>query len=116
MRAASPWCFCSFFRRKDFPGLCPGDSLPWVLILALFNTGIAWCAYYGAVAKLPVQTVSILGYLEPLSAVIWGALVLGESMSGLQAAGALLILGGAVLSEVLPAILGRRHRSGVRER
>ena len=113
-------CFTVVFlfvlSKEGLPRPVPGGSLPWMLILALFNTGIAWCAYYGAVAKLPVQTVSILGYLEPLSAVIWGALVLGESMSGLQAAGALLILGGAVLSEVLPAILGWRHRSGVRER
>lgn len=102
------------FLKEGLPRPVPGSGLPWMVILALFNTGVAWCAYYGAVAKLPVQTVSVLGYLEPLSAVIWGVLILGESMSALQAAGALLIIGGAALSEALPAVLSRRQRGAVR--
>ena len=46
------------------------------------------------------QTVSVCGYLEPLSALLFSALFLGERLAGLQWAGALLILGGAAFAEL----------------
>ena len=44
----------------------------------------------------------MLGYLEPLSAVLLAALVLHETLSPVQVAGAALILGGALFAEVAP--------------
>ncbi|WP_338785848.1 EamA family transporter [Metabacillus sp. FJAT-53654] len=46
-------------------------------------------------------TVSILGYFEPLSALDFSASILGEKLSLVQIAGALLILGGAAFGELL---------------
>ncbi len=76
----------------------PGDWLP-ILILGLLNTGIGCYFYFSSIGGLPVQTVAICGYLEPLSAVVFSFLLLGEAMLAVQIAGAALIIGGAVFSE-----------------
>ena len=75
------------------------DWLP-ILILGVFNTGICCYLYFSSITRLPIQTVSICGYLEPLSAVVFSVLFLGEVMFPLQILGAALILGGAVAGEM----------------
>lgn len=75
------------------------DWLP-VLWIGLLNTGGGCYYYFSSIGNLPVQTVSICGYLEPLSAVLFAALFLHETMLPLQVVGALLIVGGALLGEL----------------
>lgn len=83
------------------------DWLP-ILMLGLVNTGVGCYLYFSSIGHLPVQTVSVLGYLEPLSAVILSVLVLQEGMSPLQALGAAFIIGGAIFAEGV-----KTHRSRV---
>jgi len=64
----------------------PGSLLP-ILLLGVVNTGIGCYFYFSSIGSLPVQTVAILGYLEPLSALLFSAAILGESLSALQLAG-----------------------------
>lgn len=71
-----------------------------VLILGIFNTGIGCYFYFSSIGNLPVQTVAICGYLEPLSAVIFSVLFLSESMNLQQILGAALIIGGAAFGEL----------------
>ena len=75
-------------------------DLPWILLLGLVNTGISCYFYFSSINDLPVQTVAICGYLEPLSAVVFSVLLLKESMSLAQVIGAVLIIGGAVLGSI----------------
>lgn len=77
------------------------DSDDWfpILWIGLLNTGGGCYFYFSSIGKLPVQTASICGYLEPLSAVLFAAIFLRETMLPLQATGALLIVGGALLGE-----------------
>lgn len=49
------------------------DWIP-VLLLGLLNTGIGCYLYFSSITDLPVQTVAICGYLEPLSAVVFSVL------------------------------------------
>ena len=74
-------------------------DLIWVIVLGLINTSLGCYFYFSSIGKLPVQTVAICGYIEPLSAVILAALILGETMFPLQIVGAILIIGGALLGE-----------------
>lgn len=83
-----------------FAASVPAADWPPLLMLGLVNTGIGCYLYFSSIGKLPVQTVAICGYLEPLAAVVFAALLLGESMQALQLAGAVLILGGAVFAEM----------------
>lgn len=76
-----------------------GNILP-VLILGIINTGIGCYFYFSSISDLPVQTVAICGYLEPLSALVFSAVLLGESLNFIQIVGAVLILGGAVYGEL----------------
>lgn len=76
-----------------------GNWIP-ILILGVFNTGIGCYFYFSSIGDLPVQTVAICGYLEPLSAVVFSVLFLRESMTIIQVIGAVLILGGAAFGEL----------------
>jgi drug/metabolite transporter (DMT)-like permease len=76
-----------------------GNWIP-ILILGIFNTGIGCYFYFSSIGNLPVQTVAIYGYLEPLSAVVFSVLFLRESMTIVQVIGAVLILGGAAFREL----------------
>ena len=94
----------SFFTVAVFVGVKQGFAMeiagadwPWVLFLGLVNTGVGCYFYFSSIGQLPVQTVAICGYLEPLSAVVFSVLLLRETMTGVQALGAALIVGGAVL-------------------
>ena len=73
----------------------------WILFLGLINTGIGCYFYFSSIGALPVQTVAICGYLEPLSAVLFSVLLLNESMALLQILGAVLIIGGALLDTIV---------------
>ncbi len=69
----------------------------WMFFLGLINTGVGCYLYFSSIGHLPVQTASILGYLEPLSALLFSVIILGESFNPVQIIGTILILGGAVL-------------------
>ena len=69
--------------------------------LGIVNTGIGCLLYFSAVAKLPVQTVAVVGYLEPLSAVVFSAVLLGEAITPVRLMGAALIIGGALFCELV---------------
>ncbi len=79
----------------------PADAWVWILILGILNTGIGCYLYFSPLAKLPVQTVAVCGYLEPLSAVVFASLLLGEKMTVVQIAGAICIIGGAMIGELI---------------
>lgn len=86
--------------KQDFSiSIASGDWLP-ILILGIVNTGIGCYFYFSSIGHLPVQTVAICGYLEPLSALLLSAALLGERLSLVQILGALLILGGAAFGEL----------------
>jgi len=72
-----------------------------ILILGVLNTGVGCFLYFTGIQHLPAQSVSILGYLEPLSALIFAAIFLGETLSIPQIVGAMFILGGVAGSELL---------------
>ena len=79
----------------------PEDAWAWILILGVLNTGVGCYLYFSPLAKLPVQTVAVCGYLEPLSAVVFAALLLGEKMTVIQIIGAICIIGGAMIGELI---------------
>ena len=87
--------------KQAFVISVPANAWIWILILGVINTGLGCYLYFAPLAKLPVQTVAICGYLEPLSAVVFAAMLLGEKMSFLQVVGAVCIIGGAMIGELV---------------
>lgn len=79
----------------------PDGAWLWILILGIVNTGVGCYLYFSPLSQLPVQTVAICGYLEPLAAVVFAAILLNEKMSILQIIGAVFIIGGAMVGELI---------------
>ncbi len=77
------------------------ESILPILVLGLINTGIGCYFYFSSIDGLPVQSVAVLGYIEPLSAVFLSAIFLNEKMTPFQMLGGVLILGGAMSGELL---------------
>ena len=75
-------------------------ELPWLLLIGLVNTGLAYLLYFSGLQRLPAQSVALISYIDPVSALFFSALFLHESMSPLQLVGAVLIIGGAALGEL----------------
>lgn len=97
----------SFMTVAVFVGLKQGfsisnieESLVPILILGIVNTGIGCYFYFSSIGNLSGQSVAICGYLEPLSALIFSAALLGENLHFVQMVGAVLILGGATFGEL----------------
>ena len=80
------------------------NGIGWVnlLIVGLIHTGVTYCMYFSSLKELPGQKAAILSYIDPLVAVVISVTVLGESMTLLQAAGGVLILGFTLWNELSP--------------
>jgi len=74
-------------------------TLGLLLLLGVLHTGVAYALYFGSLEDLPAQTAAILGYIDPVTAVLLSLLLLREPMTALSALGAVLILGAAAVSE-----------------
>ena len=71
-----------------------------LLVVGIVHTGIAYVLYFGSMDGLRVQSVAILSYIDPVSALLFSAFLLGERLSVLNIAGAVMIIGSAIVSEV----------------
>ncbi len=71
-----------------------------LLVVGIVHTGVAYVLYFGCMDGLRVQTVAILSYIDPVSALLFSALLLREPLSLLNIVGAILIIGSAVVSEI----------------
>lgn len=71
-----------------------------VLVVGIVHTGIAYVLYFGSMQSLKAQSVAVLSYIDPVFALILSAAVLHENLSPLGLAGAVLIIGSALVSEI----------------
>ena len=96
LAASCAVAFVSLAATSGLPFCIPASSAPWVVVLGVVNTGVGCYWYFSSFQGLTAQTVSVLGYLEPLSAVVCAAVFLGESLGAAQLLGGALIIGGAL--------------------
>lgn len=73
---------------------------PYILIIGFVNTGLAYLLYFSGLQKLSGQSVALISYIDPVSALIFSALLLHEAMTPVQTVGAFLIIGGAMFGEI----------------
>ena len=74
-----------------------------ILMLGVLHTGVAYCFYFDGLARLPLTTYAILGYLEPVMNVLCSVILLREKMGPAGAAGTVMIIGAALASELISA-------------
>lgn len=78
------------------------NGIDWIpaLWIGLINTSVSCLFYYSTIIKLPMSTVAICSYLDPVSAVLLSALILHESLSIIQIVGVVFVIGGAAFSQL----------------
>ncbi len=99
------------YQGNGMPTDFSTKSIIAVLVLGIVNTGFAMNLMFTALPNLSLQTITIYTYLEPMSALLFSALFLGERMLALQVIGVVLILGGTAFSEFYPSLSGKRNIS-----
>ena len=92
--------YVSLVDNMNFSSL-NSKSVVFILVVGIIHTGIAYFLYFTSMKELKGQSIAILSYIDPISAVIIAALFLGESMNLLQIIGGILILGSTLLSDRL---------------
>lgn len=78
-----------------------GIAVGMVLFVGLAHTGIAYALYFGSMKNLKAQSIAVMSYIDPVSALILSAIVLHEKLSVFGMIGAVLIIGSALVSEVV---------------
>ena len=76
------------------------SSIVLLLVLGIVHTGIAYALYFGSMDGLSVQTIAVFSYIDPVSALLFSALLLREPLNMLNIIGAILIIGSAMTSEL----------------
>ena len=84
--------FCAF---RGFP-VSPGGWAS-LLVLGTVHTALAGLVYIYAVKRVKAQHVGIIAYLEPLSAMAFGLVLLGEQPGWQDLAGGILIIAAGTL-------------------
>lgn len=80
------------------PSLTP-KNLFGLVILGIFNTGIAYYLWFRGIEKLSPAKVSFLSPINPLTAFFLGYFILGQSISPVQMLGVIIILSSVFVSQ-----------------
>ena len=98
---------------EDFAAIAWSPQTALLLLLAgIVHTGITYALYFGSIDSLKAQTIALLSYIDPITALLLSALILHESLSIAGIAGAVLILGSAIAAEGgLPSVKSRKEKS-----
>ena len=86
--------------NRSFPVSLDRQSLLLILMLGIIHTGVAYILYFSALTDLEPVKIAVLGYVEPVLAVLSGALLLNERVDVYTVIGAILIIGSALISEL----------------
>lgn len=76
-----------------------------MLWLGLASTGVAYLLYFAIIGRWGATRATLITYVMPVVAIVLGFIVLGERLSVIELAGAVLIISGVVL---VNANIGRR--------
>jgi drug/metabolite transporter (DMT)-like permease len=96
----------------EFARFAPGDASAsaWFALsyLVVFGSLIAFTAYVWLLGNAPVSIVSTYAYVNPAVAVLLGALIAGERLTGSALAGGLVILAAVALVVTAESRVRRR--------
>lgn len=78
------------------------DPISFILLMTvcLVHTGIAYMLYFSSMPGLKAQTIAVMGYIDPVSALFLSALILHESLTPLSLIGAVMIISAALCAEL----------------
>ena len=87
----------------DLPQQITPVNVVGYLWLILAGTVIAYGLWFSGLARLDAVSVSLLSVLSPVTATVLGVTLAGERFTALQAAGAVMVVGGVVAAQTVGA-------------
>lgn len=81
----------ALFFEPDFP-LPSSRHLIGLVWIGLFGAAISYLLWFRGLTRLPVSAVSVLGFLSPVTAILLGWLLLGQTLNGWQWLGISIII------------------------
>jgi drug/metabolite transporter (DMT)-like permease len=104
MSAATAVCVGHFLAVRSAAALVqPAPAYGLVLLLATVCTVLPVFATAEALRRVGANLVAIVGAVGPVATILLGFIILDETMSVLQLAGAALVVGGVLLVTIRPA-------------
>ena len=94
-------------RDRSFIGIT-GTTAVLLLTVGLIHTGIAYVLYFGSMDGVSAQTIALLSYIDPVSALLFSAAFLRESLTPEAVLGAILILGAAYAAGSAAQVKGKK--------
>ena len=89
------------------------DALLLLILLGALHTGFSYILFFSSIEKLPAASVSLLGYIDPVFAVILSAAVLQEAMSAPAVLGAVIIVLSMAGAELYEAIKAKKKKNNI---
>lgn len=83
------------FGKTEFSA----GTIALLVIVGIVHTGFAYVLYFGSMDGLKAQSIAMLSYIDPVTALLLSALVLREPLSAAGVVGAIMILFSAVFAE-----------------
>jgi probable blue pigment (indigoidine) exporter len=96
------------FAAEGAPPAFTGVNVMGYVYLGGFGTALAYFLWFRGIERLAAAPVTFLSLLSPVSAMAIGWAALGQGLSPVQVAGAVLALGGTVAGQLIPG----RARNG----
>jgi S-adenosylmethionine uptake transporter len=75
----------------------PHPKWLWLIVLGVVFTAFLSTVFLALLCRLPVATVGVLSYVEPVSATLLAWLVLGEVPSALSLFGGAMVVGAGIM-------------------
>lgn len=75
------------------------SSIPFIILLGIVNTGIGFWLFFSGMQKLKGQSIAMLSYVDPFTAILISGVILQEQTTIIQMLGGALLLGSTFVSE-----------------
>ena len=77
----------------------PVEGVLLLLLVGVVHTGLAYFLYFGAICRLPAQTVAVYSYIDPVFAIVLSSVLTRTMLTVPELVGAAMILGAALISD-----------------
>lgn len=82
----------------------PKEGLLALFLVGILHTGLAYTLYFSSIGKIKAEEVALFSYLDPVFAIIFSVMLLGEPFTMNRIFGGLMIL----LASLIPEMVDRK--------
>lgn len=79
----------------------PKDGLLELFLVGILHTGLAYTLYFSSIGKIKAEEVALYSYLDPVFAIVFSMMLLGEPLTRNRILGGLMILSASLIPEMV---------------